>query len=737
MFPLGAKPAEIELWGGIEATVNRVGDVFHSQLARSGHDVRPDDIERCISLGIRAMRYPILWERVAPTPTASANWGATDASLALLRQNGVRVIAGLLHHGSGPAHTSLVDPDFPAHFARYAATVARQYPWIGHYTPINEPLTTARFSGLYGLWYPHGRNEQLFAKALLNQCRGTVLAMREIRKVNADAQLVQTEDLGTTYSTPKLAYQAEFNNQLRWLTWDLLSGAVSKSHCLWDWLTGACAVDASDLAWFADNPCAADLIGINHYVTSDRFLDERLQRYPARYHGSNGRDHYADIEVSRCLADPVAGLQAALTQAWQRYRRPLAVTEIHIDATRDDHLRWIKETWDAAQAARSEGADVRAYTIWALFGSYDWNCLLTANNGYYEPGAFDVRATPPRETAVAGAMRALAGGSTFSHPVLARPGWWHRDDRFFCKPVKVPKEGIGPARSSAAVPARPILISGANGTLGRAFARICARRGLVFELLDRNALDIADEASVAQALARHAPWAVVNAAGYVRIDQAETEVDRCLRENVIGPQVLATACARSGVPLVVFSSDMVFDGRSAAPYTETQATDPLNVYGRSKADAEARVLARHCDALVVRTSSFFGPWDTVNFVALLLQALTDGRVFHAASDITVSPTYVPHLVEATLDLLIDGATGIWHLTNEQALTWSEFARIAADRARLRTTLLNACPHADLHWVARRPAYSALASGRSRLMPGLDQALDQFFAERQASVRIAA
>jgi dTDP-4-dehydrorhamnose reductase len=408
----------------------------------------------------------------------------------------------------------------------------------------------------------------------------------------------------------------------------------------------------------------------------------------------------------------------------------MAVTEVHIDATRDDHLRWIKETWEATNAAAADGVDMRAYTIWALFGSFDWNCLLTASHGYYEPGAFDVRVAVPRETAVAGVMRELAVGSTPSHPLLATPGWWHRGDRFFCEPVVLSEPRSRPPVRAIAE-ARPILISGANGTLGRAFARICTRRGLAFRLLDRNEMDIADDASAAGAIARHDPWAVVNASGYVRIDQAEGDAERCHRENVVGPEVLAAACARAGIPLVVYSSDMVFDGRRDTPYTETQATAPLNVYGRSKVNAEARVLARHRDVLVVRTSSFFGPWDESNYVAQVLNTLTEGRVFQAASDVTISPTYVPHLVDASLDLLIDGEKGVWHLTNDQPLTWSAFAQIVADRALVGTTLLKACGHDELDWAARRPAYSALTSERSRLMPSLDQALDQYFDEREA------
>ena len=92
------------------------------------------------------------------------------------------------------------------------------------YTPVNEPLSTARFSGLYGHWYPHGRDSLTWARILLTECRAVVLAMRAIREVNPTAQLVQTEDLGKAYSTPALAYQAEFENERRWLSFDLLCG---------------------------------------------------------------------------------------------------------------------------------------------------------------------------------------------------------------------------------------------------------------------------------------------------------------------------------------------------------------------------------------------------------------------------------------------------------------------------------------------------------------------------------
>src|SRR3954466_352010 len=213
----------LQLWGGVECTVNRVGDRFFNQLERNGHWDRANDLDRFAAIGLRTLRFPVLWELLAPEHDVEPDWSWSDGRLERARALGIRLIAGLLHHGSGPSFTNLVDPAFPQLFADYAGKVARRYPWIEAYTPINEPLTTARFSGLYGHWYPHGQDDQTFAQALINECRAVVLAMRAVREVNPAAELIQTEDVGKVFSTPLLAYQAEFENERRWATYDLLS----------------------------------------------------------------------------------------------------------------------------------------------------------------------------------------------------------------------------------------------------------------------------------------------------------------------------------------------------------------------------------------------------------------------------------------------------------------------------------------------------------------------------------
>jgi dTDP-4-dehydrorhamnose reductase len=713
MAGVGATGGGIALWGGVECTINRVGDRWFTQLDRNGHLARADDLDAFAALGLRAVRQPVLWEQVEARGADRPDWAWPDACLARLRRLAIDPIIGLLHHGAGPRGTCLDDPGFPSRFARYARTVAERYPGVGDWTPVNEPLTTARFSGLYGLWAPHGTDPRAFWRVLRNECMGTVLAMRAIREANPDARLVQTDDLGRTWSTPRLAYQAEFNNHLRWLSWDLLCGRVDASHPLHGWLVHAAAATPAELAWFVDNPCRPDMVGVNYYVTSERYLDEAIERYPPALHGGNGRDRYVDVEAARVLDPPPPGLASLLQEAWSRYAIPIAITEVHLGGHREEQLRWLAETWQQACAARDAGVDLRALTLWALLGSHDWDCLLTACRDRYESGVFDVRGSTPRPTALATMARSLASGQPPVHPVLSAPGWWRRPSRL----LHAPACDEDPLRPSA-----PILVTGATGTLGRAFARICAARGLGHRLLCRAELDIADQDSVERAFDRFQPWAVINAAGYVRVDEAERDHARCFRENVDGPATLARACARHGVPLVNFSSDLVFDGRRDAPYVEDDAVAPLNVYGRSKARGEAIVLDRHPQALVVRTSAFFGPWDEYNFVCMLLRALRAGQPFDAAGDVTISPTYVPDLVHACLDLLIDGEAGIWHLTNGEAVTWIELARRAAAAGMVGCGGVRARSAGELGWLAPRPAYSALGSHRAGVMPGLDDAL---------------
>ncbi|HEX8547789.1 MAG TPA: family 1 glycosylhydrolase [Cytophagaceae bacterium] len=720
---------QVEIWGGIESTVNRVGDQFFDQSEISGHAKRPDDLRLIAEMGIKKLRYPVLWERIAPNGLATADWSWTDERLNLLKELGITPIVGLVHHGSGPSNTSLVDPDFPYKLAEFAKAVCERYPWLEYFTPVNEPLTTARFSGLYGFWYPHGKSKITFCRTFLIQIKAVIEAMRAIKKVIPHAKLVQTEDLGKTYSTPKLAYQANFENHRRWLTYDFLVGTFNKQHYMWKYFRDS-GIQESDLQYFAENHHTPDIIGVNHYITSERYLDQRLYKYPSWTYGGNGKDVYADVEAVRACTKGICGIGVLLEELFERYpQNKVAVTEVHLGCTRDEQLRWIKEIYTICNNLKNIGRPIEAITAWSMFGAYNWNSLLTSDDNYYESGIFDLRSQNPRPTILSKYITETIKGNSFTHPVLEMPGWWRRDDRleYHKDALRFFKEG-----QMVATPGEktPILITGARGTLGKAFAKLCDIRAIPYILLSRQDMDIADMNSVIKVITEYHPWAIINAAGYVRVDEAETDQERCLRENALGPTNLAKAANSFGVKLLTFSSDLVFDGLINKPYVESDTPRPLNVYGISKMQAEKDVLSNNNNALVIRTSAFFGPWDEYNFANQAIGCVSRGGKFRAASDNIVSPTYVPDLVNACLDLLIDNESGIWHLSNPSEVTWADFATMAVQQAGLDPNLIEPCDSKKLGLIAGRPLYSALSSERGILLPNLENALKRYLDEKK-------
>jgi dTDP-4-dehydrorhamnose reductase len=187
---------KLELWGGIECTINRVQDQYLDQLEYSGFYNRMSDLDHLGTLGITRLRFPVIWEKHQQEKDSEIDWSNTERCLERLRSLDIVPIAGLVHHGSGPRYVNFYDGSFEQGLADYATQVAKKFPWLEYYTPVNEPLTTARFCGLYGHWFPHKSSDYDFFKVLISECKATVMAMKAIQQVNPNAKLIQTDDLG-------------------------------------------------------------------------------------------------------------------------------------------------------------------------------------------------------------------------------------------------------------------------------------------------------------------------------------------------------------------------------------------------------------------------------------------------------------------------------------------------------------------------------------------------------------
>jgi dTDP-4-dehydrorhamnose reductase len=689
----------LELWAGAECTVNRVGDVYFDQLRRTGSHDRLDDLERLKDLGVRAVRFPVLWERVAPESLDDPDFSWSDVRLERLRRLGIRPIVGLLHHGSGPSYTSLCDPRFSEKLQSYARLVAERYPWVEDYTPVNEPLTTARFSCLYGHWYPHRRDTRSFLLALFNQARGTAAAMRAIRSVNPHARLIQTEDAGSTFSTAALRRQAYYENLRRWLSFDLLFGKVDRGHPLREHLESE-GLAAALLDEFVSEPCAPAILGLNYYLTSDRFLDERLAAYPSCSWGGNQQQEYADVEAVRVPSTGIRDHATVLTEAWERYRTPLALTEVHLGCSREQQLRWFEQAWRGAEQSRERGVDVRAVSLWSVFGSIDWSSLVTRELGHYEVGAYDVRGPKPRKTALADLARELGLGRVARHPVLTGKGWWQEPGRVLYHREDQPSAGR--AAGEPGLEPAPLLVIG-DGPLASRLRASCERRGLAVRVVSR-----AVELSLA--LIRE-PWAVVLAtapAPGVRLDALLAGLRPWL----------------PGLPVLAFSSDLVFDGRTERPYVESDRAR-TSLDGRRWIAWEAQLAALVERPLLIRSGPLLDPEGEEDALAYTLGQVERGALVRLPQEEQISPAYVPHLLDAALDLLIDGERGVWHLGSCSRCSPLELARVAAERAALPTDRL-VPGDAKICGLSRgRSSRRALSSERGWPMPELDRALREY------------
>lgn len=255
----------------------------------------------------------------------------------------------------------------------------------------------------------------------------------------------------------------------------------------------------------------------------------------------------------------------------------------------------------------------------------------------------------------------------------------------------------------------PILVTGAGGALAQAFAMRCAVRNLPCLLVDRHTMDAADADAVERMIREHQPWAIVNAAGEQR-------------NYIDGAGVLAQAAARRGLPLLMFSSAAVLGDSGSR--TESAPLAPADALGRRQAEAERRVLLAHPGALIVRSGDCFGADGDIGLLGRALAALRAGEVVALPSDLMLAPTYLPDLVDACLDLVLNGEQGIWHLANAGGVPAIEVVAHAASLLGLSARKLRDRDDAD--------SAQLLCTERGALLPPLPHALARFAAASQAA-----
>lgn len=259
-----------------------------------------------------------------------------------------------------------------------------------------------------------------------------------------------------------------------------------------------------------------------------------------------------------------------------------------------------------------------------------------------------------------------------------------------------------------------IAVTGVTGQVGREIVSLLQSEHEV-AALDRAALDLTDSSAIEDCIARLQPDCFINCAAYTQVDAAEKDEATAFALNADAPRTIANACRRAGARLIHFSTDYVFDGHSTVPYRESDPTDPINVYGRSKLAGEQAIESCGGDYLILRASWIYGMHGH-NFLRTMLRLGSEREILRVVNDQVGSPTWARSLAEATQRIVQRRTvpSGIYHLSSGGQTSWHGFAteifrHVPPERRRVREIV----PISTQQYPtpAARPAYSVLNTGK--------------------------
>jgi beta-glucosidase len=325
----------------------------------TGHTIAwREDLTLARDLGASALRYGVSWPVVHVAPGVF-DWRELDAVIPFaVEQLGLTIVADLVHYGTPRWLTdSFADARYPDAIEEFARAFATRYRGlVSHFTPLNEPVTTASFCGLRGVWPPRMSGWTGWIAVAVPIAIGMARTSAAIREVNPDAVIVHVEASTVVHADePVLDEHAALLRDVGWLPTDLLLGRVDEHHPLWEWLLELGA-HREHLDWLLRNPTVPDYIGMNYYpdLTPRRVTLVGGEGVQISY------DKWTD------------GLREALEAFAARYGLPLIITETSIEGDDAVRARWLRDSAALVEELRDR-CDIRGYTWWPMFDFVDWS----------------------------------------------------------------------------------------------------------------------------------------------------------------------------------------------------------------------------------------------------------------------------------------------------------------------------------------------------------------------------
>ncbi len=358
---------------GIECSAPRIANgIRQDELRKTGHDERvEEDVALVAAFGIRYLRYGIPFHIVAADP-GRPDWRWTDRAMSALQANGIEPIVDLLHFGLPDDLWGFGDPRLPSRFASFVEGFVARYPWVRYYTPVNEPLISARFSAQLGWWNERRTDDRSFVAAIDGAATCAVLAMAAIRVRRPDAIFVQSDTCeGYEPATPEAREQAQFLNELRFVAWDLTYGR-RPGDLVTGWLRTN-GMDEERLAWYGENGSSENcIVGHDFYAGNEWLI------------GADG---------SALLRDQPRGYAAQARDYHAHFGLPFMLSETNMDGPGAEP--WLVSVWNEALVLRDEGLPVRGVCWYGFIDHVDWDTALREVNDRPNPcGLVDLDRRP-------------------------------------------------------------------------------------------------------------------------------------------------------------------------------------------------------------------------------------------------------------------------------------------------------------------------------------------------------